>query len=79
MVQATTKSATCWFLIVVLCSCSFCGLVAEWFRPQRTGDFPINESSVALPLFFWSRGLMVLATDKSATECLVNDSSVALM
>ena len=79
MVQARTKSATCWFLIVVLCSCSFCGLVAEWFMPQRNRVFPISESSVALTLFFWSGGLMILATDKSATECLVNDSSVALM
>ena len=46
---------------------------------REIGDFPISESSVALTLFFWSGGLMVLATDKSATECLVNDSSVALM
>ena len=23
-----------WFIIAVLCLCSFCGLVAEWFRKQ---------------------------------------------
>ena len=42
-------------------------------------DFPINESRVALTLFFLVGGLVVVATDKSVTECLVNDSSVALM
>ena len=34
MVQATDKSATC-RLMIVLCVCSFCGLVADWFRRQR--------------------------------------------
>ena len=32
VVQARAKSATCQLIIAVLCSCSFCGLVAECFR-----------------------------------------------
>ncbi len=34
VVEATEKSGTCRLMRVVLCSCSFCGLVAYWLWRQ---------------------------------------------
>ena len=40
---------------------------------------PVGDSSVVLMQFLWSGGLLVVATDEFATECLVNDRGFALM
>ena len=42
-------------------------------------DLPVDDSSVVLMQFLWSGGLLLVATDESATECLVNDRGFALM
>ena len=46
---------------------------------REIGDLSFNENSVVFMEILWSGGLLVVATDESATECLVNDRGVALM